>query len=132
MSSSLVPPDVAAFVAAASRLPLTALQEIRHATAVAVASGAFDHAVVPKFDAARFSALDKLVRDSFHPRAEELRAARPGGGLHSAIARTTTAAQAIWKRDRLTAEEYAMLTGVFPAYGVTVPDHPDRRADPAG
>ncbi|WP_031010773.1 hypothetical protein [Streptomyces sp. NRRL F-5727] len=128
MPSSPVPPDVAAFVAAASRLPLTALQEIRHATAVAVASGAFDHAVVPKFDAARFSALDKLVRDSFHPRAEELRAARPGGGLRSAISRTTTAAQAIWKRDRLSAEAYAMLTGAFPAYGVSVPDHPDHEA----
>ncbi|MER8035711.1 hypothetical protein [Streptomyces hydrogenans] len=120
--SSLIPPEVAAFVTAASRLPLEALQEIRHATTVAFASGAFDRTAVPKFDAARFSALQKLVQDSFHPRAEELRASRPGGGLTAAVSRTTTAAQAIWKRDRLTAEEYAALTGAFPDHGVAVPD----------
>ncbi|MFE1347273.1 hypothetical protein [Streptomyces sp. NPDC058757] len=120
--SSTIPPEVAAFVVAASRLPLDSLQEIRHATAVAVAAGSFDLTAVPKFDAARFSALQKLVRDAFHPRAEELRAARPGGGLTAAVSRTTMTAQAIWRRDRLTPEQYAMLTGAFPAHGVAVPE----------
>ncbi|MFD4377305.1 hypothetical protein [Streptomyces sp. NPDC058486] len=63
----------------------------------------------------------RLVRDAFQPRAEKLRAGRPGG-LRAAIARTTTAAQAVWRRDALTAADYAMLTGVFPPHGVTVPD----------
>ncbi|WP_158718778.1 hypothetical protein [Streptomyces griseus] len=119
--SHLLPPEVAAFVADAARLPLAALQDIRHATAVAVSSGGYDLKAVPKLDAARFSALDKLVRDAFLPRAEELRTSRPGGALSSAIGRTTMTAQAIWKRDRLTPGQYAMLTDAFTPHGVAVP-----------
>ncbi|MER7175652.1 hypothetical protein [Streptomyces mesophilus] len=118
---SVIPPEVAVFVAEASRLPSAALNDIRDATARAVASGAFGHEAVPTLDAARFAALRKAVRDAFHSRADELRGDRPGG-LRAAISRTTMAAQAIWRRDTLPADAYVMLTGAFPPHGVSVPD----------
>jgi hypothetical protein len=118
---SLVPPEVATFVAEVSRLTSEVLDEIRHATATAVASGAYDLSTVPKLSASQFSMLDKRVRDAFAPRAEELRSGRPGG-LRAAISRTTLTAQTIWKRDTLTADQYASLTEVFTAHGVTLPD----------
>ncbi|MCT4351683.1 hypothetical protein M5362_00865 [Streptomyces sp. Je 1-79] len=114
---SIVPPEVVAFVAEASRLPERTLDAIRQAAAAAMASGAYDPSAVPGLSAAEFSALNRQVRDAFAPRGEELSAGRPGG-LRSAIARTTQTAQAIWKRDRLTADQYASLTGTFTAHGV--------------
>ncbi|GGR40221.1 hypothetical protein [Streptomyces roseolus] len=117
---SLIPPEVAAFVIEASRLPLAALDEIRDATARAVASGEYEPDAVPEFDAARFATLRKAVRDAFHPRSGELRAGRPGG-LRAAIGCTTMTAQAVWKRDGLSAADYAVLTGAFLAHGVGVP-----------
>ncbi|WP_326766482.1 hypothetical protein OG978_19670 [Streptomyces sp. NBC_01591] len=119
---SMVPPEVASFVAVAARLPERTLDAIRQATAVAVASGAYDHSAVPKLSAAHFSALNKQVRDAFAPRREELRAGRPGG-LRSAISCTTQTAQVIWKRDRLTADRYASLTEAFTTHGVPLPHH---------
>lgn len=74
----------------------------------------------PRLSAAEFSAPRRQVRDTFAPRAEELRAGRPGG-LRSAIALATRTAQAIWKRDRLTADQYASFTGTFAARGVPLP-----------
>ncbi|MEV7374206.1 hypothetical protein AB0O51_25425 [Streptomyces sp. NPDC090301] len=117
---SMVPPEVTAFVAAASRLSEQTLDAIRQATAAAVASGTYDDSAVPKLSASEFSALNKQVRDAFAPRAEELRAGRPGG-LRSAISRVTRTAQAIWKRDRLTIDQYTSLAGMFTACGVPLP-----------
>ncbi|MET9538448.1 hypothetical protein ABZY16_13180 [Streptomyces sp. NPDC006553] len=117
---SMVPPEVTAFVAVASRLPERTLDAIRQATATAVASGTYDDSAVPTLSAAEFSALNKQVRDAFAPRAGELRAGRPGG-LRSAISRVTRTGQAIWKRDRLTADQYASLTETFTAHGVPLP-----------
>ncbi|MFD6248874.1 hypothetical protein [Streptomyces roseolus] len=117
---ALIPAEVAAFVTGASLLPLAALDEIRDATARAVASGEYGPAAAPEFDAARFATCQKAVRDAFHPRAGELRAGRPGG-LRAAIGGTTTTAQAIWKRDGLGAADYALLTGAFLTHGVGVP-----------
>lgn len=116
----MVPPEVAAFVATASRLSERTLDAIRQAAAAAAASGAYDHSAVPKLSAAEFSALNKQVRDAFAPRGEELSAGRPGG-LRSAIARTTQTAQAIWKRDRLTTDQYASLTEAFTAHAIPLP-----------
>lgn len=116
----MVPPEVTAFVVAASRLSERTLDAIRQATATAVASGAYDPLAAPRLSAAEFSALRKQVRDAFAPRAEELRAGRPGG-LRSAIALASQTAQAIWKRDRLTADQYASFTGTFAARGVPLP-----------
>ncbi|MFE2234366.1 hypothetical protein ACFXA4_17605 [Streptomyces sp. NPDC059442] len=122
---SMLPPEVAAFVATASGLSERTLDAIRRATATAAASGAYDDSAVPGLSAAEFSALNKQVRDAFAPRGEELRAGRPGG-LRSAIARTTRTAQAIWRRDRLTADQYASLTEVFTAHGVPLPSRGSR------
>ncbi|WP_329022665.1 hypothetical protein [Streptomyces sp. NBC_00690] len=119
---STVPPEVAAFVAAASGLPERTLDTIRQAAATAVASGVYDPSAVPKLSAAQFSALNKQVRDAFAPRCTELSAGRPGG-LRSAISRTTQTAQAIWKRDRLTVDEYVGFTEAFAAHGVPLPHH---------
>ncbi|MFD7098352.1 hypothetical protein [Streptomyces xanthophaeus] len=118
---SMVPPEVASFVATASRLSGRTLDAIRWATATAVASGAYDQGAVPGLSAAEFSALNRQVRDAFAPRGEELRAGHPGGGLRSAIGCTTRTAQAIWKRERLTAGQYASLTEPFTVHGVPLP-----------
>lgn len=61
------------------------------------------------------------MRDAFGDRAMELRSGRPGG-LRSAIARTTIAAQAIWKREQLGPEQFRAPTGPFEAVGIAVPD----------
>ncbi|MGW4233028.1 hypothetical protein ACWEF9_27765 [Streptomyces sp. NPDC004980] len=45
-----------------------------------------------------------------------------GRGLRAAIAHTTLAAQAIWKRDRIDAERYRALVGPFRDVGIGVPD----------
>ncbi|MEV4947379.1 hypothetical protein [Streptomyces sp. NPDC053755] len=127
---SMVPPDVTAFVAAAARLPERTLDAIRQATAVAVASGAYGPSDVPGLSASEFSALRKLVREAFGHRCEELRAGRPGG-LRAALAHTTLTAQAVWKRDRLTADQYASYTAPFTAHGVTLPA-PDEPPAPRG
>ncbi|MEU9108545.1 hypothetical protein AB0D54_30270 [Streptomyces xanthophaeus] len=55
---SMVPPEVASFVATASRLSGRTLDAIRWATAMAVASGAYDQGAVPELSAAEFSALN--------------------------------------------------------------------------
>ncbi|WP_405809158.1 hypothetical protein OG524_04435 [Streptomyces sp. NBC_01520] len=60
------------------------------------------------------------MRDAFRDRGE-LRADRPGG-LRAAIAHTTLAAEAIWKRDRIDAERYRALVGPFRDVGIGVPD----------
>ncbi|MFJ8882839.1 hypothetical protein ACIRJR_05440 [Streptomyces sp. NPDC102402] len=117
-----VPPDVADFVAASSQLPERTLDAIRQTTAAAVASGAYDLSAVPALSASQFSTLNKWVRDAFAPRGDELSAGRRGG-LRSAISCTTLTAQAIWKRDRLTADQYVSLTGAFTAHGLLPPDH---------
>ncbi|MET9605334.1 hypothetical protein ABZZ17_09715 [Streptomyces sp. NPDC006512] len=117
---STVPPEVAVFVTQASRLTSAVLDEIRYAAAVAAASDACWNTAVPALSASQFSALNKQVRDAFAPRAGELRAGRPGG-LRSAISRTTHTAQAIWKRDTLTAEQYLSHIEAYAAHGVTVP-----------
>ncbi|MFJ5834613.1 hypothetical protein [Streptomyces sp. NPDC093089] len=118
---STIPPEVAAFVAEASGLTAEVLDEIRHATATAVASGAYDHSVVPKLSASQFSALNKRVRDAFAARAEELSSYR-SGGLRAAISRTVLTAQTVWKRETLTVGQYATLTAPFTTSGVTLPD----------
>ncbi|MEV8006641.1 hypothetical protein AB0P10_28755 [Streptomyces parvus] len=119
---SVVPPDVAAFITMASQMPGRTLDAIRWATASAVGAGFYDTSMVPALSAPQFSALNKQVRDAFAPRAEELRAGRPGG-LRSAISCTTRTAQLIWKRDRLAADQYASLTAAFTAHGFAPPDH---------
>ncbi|WP_406466170.1 hypothetical protein OHB07_37575 [Streptomyces sp. NBC_00111] len=117
---STVPLEVAAFVTQASRLTSAVLDEIRSATALAVASDLYDPSTVPTLSASEFSTLRKQVRDAFAARAEELRSGRPGG-LRAAISCTTLTAQAIWRRDTLTPERYVSLTEVFVARGVTLP-----------
>ncbi|MFF5932531.1 hypothetical protein [Streptomyces sp. NPDC012508] len=64
--------------------------------------------------------MNKLVREAFAPRGDEPSAGRPGG-LRSAIARTIQTAQALWKRDRLTADQYVCLTEMFTAHGALLP-----------
>lgn len=118
---STIPPEVAAFVAQTSGLTAEVLDEIRGATAVAVTTGAYDHSAVPKLSASQFSALNKQVRDAFAPRAEELSSFRPGG-LRAAISRTVLTAQAVWKRETLTAGQYEALIAHFAATGVSLPD----------
>ncbi|WP_328907942.1 hypothetical protein OG230_35855 [Streptomyces sp. NBC_00234] len=117
---STIPPEVASFVAQASGLTAEVLDEIRRATAAAMATGAYDHSVVPKLSASQFSALNKQVRDAFAPRAEELSSFRPGG-LRAAISRTVLTAQTVWKRETLTAGQYAALISQFAATGVPLP-----------
>ncbi|MFJ8869931.1 hypothetical protein ACIRD6_29705 [Streptomyces sp. NPDC102473] len=117
---STVPPEVTAFVTQASRLTAAVLDEIRYATAVAVASDHYDPSTVPTLSASEFSTLKKQVRDAFAARAEELRSGR-SGGLRAANSCTTLTAQAIWRRDTLTADQYVSLTEVFVAHGVTLP-----------
>ncbi len=127
-ATSTVPPDVAAFVTRAAGLTSAVLDEIRDVTTVAVASGTYDHSVVPALSASQFSALDEHVREAFAPRAEELRGARPGG-LRAAISRTTLAAQAIWKRDTSTADQYISFLDAFAVREVTLSG---RHLQPAG
>lgn len=119
-----VPMEVDAFVHAASRLSVDALDAIRRAVAAATAAGTRDGDAVPKLSASEFSVLDKRVRDAFVPRHDELRAGRPGG-LRSAIAYTTTAARAIWKPEQLPPAQYHALVDPFADVGITVPKHPD-------
>lgn len=114
-----LPDDVSAFIAAAAALPAESFTAIRQAVAEATAAGRRDAALAPKLGAADFSALDKHVRVAFEARADELRAAPPGT-LRSAIATTTVAAQAIWKRETLTPEQFDSYAGVFRTAGVTV------------
>ncbi|WP_328952089.1 hypothetical protein OG778_33670 (plasmid) [Streptomyces sp. NBC_00184] len=64
-------------MAAASRLTAESLDEFRRA--VAAAAGAGDALRPPALSAARFSALNRHVRDAFGDRAMELRSGRPGG-----------------------------------------------------
>ncbi|WP_326665491.1 hypothetical protein [Streptomyces sp. NBC_00385] len=116
-----LPREVEAFVAAASRLTAESLDEVRRSVAAATAAGADDALRPPALSAARFSALKRHVRDAFGDRAMELRSGRPGG-LRSAIALTTIAAQAIWKREQLGPERFRALTGPFEAVGIAVPD----------
>jgi hypothetical protein len=116
---SLLPAEVSAFIGAASDLPVESFAAIRKEIAEATAAGTRDAALAPKLDAADFSSLDKHVRDAFAARAADLRSAQPGS-LRAAIANTTIAAQAIWKRDTLTPHEFDAYIGAFRAVGITV------------
>ncbi|WP_194410983.1 hypothetical protein [Microbacterium cremeum] len=123
-----VPDRVSAFIGAAAGLPVESFVAIRNAVAEATAAGARDAALVPALGAADFGALNKRVRDALEPRAAELRAAAPGT-LRAAIANTTVAAQAIWKRETLTPEEFDSYVGVFRDAGVTQGIVPDAATD---
>lgn len=115
---SLLPAEVEAFVEAASGLSAEALDRIRSAAAAATAAGSLDPSAAPTLSASEFSALDKRVRDLISPRAEELKV-KPGG-LRSAIALTKLAAQSIWRRERIPADQYEAFVGLFRAEGIEV------------
>lgn len=116
---SVLPDEVSAFIGAAAELPVESFTAIRQAVAEATAAGTRDAALAPKLGAADFKALNKHVRDAFESRATDLRSAPPGT-LRSAIATTTVGAQAIWKRETLTPEQFDSYVGVFRTAGVTV------------
>lgn len=125
---SVVPDEVSAFIRAAADLPVEAFVAVRQAVAGATAAGARDAALAPTLGAADFSALNKQVRDALEPRATDLRSAAPGT-LRAAIANTTVAAQAIWKRETLTAEQFDSYVGVFRDAGVKPGVVPDAATD---
>jgi hypothetical protein len=73
-----------------------------------------------KLNAADFSWMDKAVRDAIRP----LRGIFTNyGGLFSfSIAQSSSAMEAILRRDKLSAEQYEALVGGFRKVGVVIPE----------
>lgn len=68
------------------------------------------------------SALDRRIRTTLRPCADELDAHL--AGLHSdALTVISTAARAIQTRRRLTAGQYDVLVGPFAGFAVELPEH---------
>ncbi|UWF78087.1 MULTISPECIES: hypothetical protein [Microbacterium] len=117
---SFVPDEVLAFIDEVSALPAESLQQVRHAVAVATASGARKASDAPKLSASELDALIKRISDAFAARADELRALTPRGALNAAIVNATVASQAIWKRDRLTEAQFESFAGMYRDVGIAV------------
>lgn len=75
-----------------------------------------------KLGAADFAWIDKRARDAIGPRLSEIRTAGPMVSAGAPL-RAITAAQAIVKRDKLTAEQYEAFVGGYRQVGVRVPEH---------
>ena len=76
-----------------------------------------------KLGAADFSWLDKRVRETVGPLIGHLDWSSASVRSMS-VAVVLTTAQAIVRRDRLSAEQYEAFVGGFRSVGVVVPDHP--------